>query len=163
MGGLVIPVFIPELGCHGRCIFCDQHRISGQGEIPAPSDVRAIIECHLATWDPEEKDTAEVAFFGGTFTNLPISEQQRYLDAVKPYIDAGRVSGVRVSTRPDAIDSAGVELLARGHVWLVELGAQSLDDGVLAATGRGYRSGDVINAVQLIHAGGIKAGLQFMP
>ena len=43
----------------------------------------------------------------------------------------GRVAGIRISTRPDAIDREVLDILKRYGVTSVELGAQSMRDEVL--------------------------------
>ena len=47
---------------------------------------------------------AEAAFYGGSFTATPVSLQEELLSAVRPYLRDGRISSIRVSTRPDAVD-----------------------------------------------------------
>ena len=44
-----------------------------------------------------------IAFFGGSFTGMPIAEQNAYLEVVRPYWENGTVSGIQLSTRPDYI------------------------------------------------------------
>ncbi|MCR4400879.1 MAG: radical SAM protein, partial [Syntrophomonadaceae bacterium] len=56
----------------------------------------------------------EVAFYGGSFTALPPAMQRAYLQAVAPLRERGRVTALRVSTRPDAVTRQGLELL-RGY------------------------------------------------
>jgi histone acetyltransferase (RNA polymerase elongator complex component) len=44
----------------------------------------------------------------------------------------------------------------------IELGVPSLDDGVLAESGRGHTAADAIGAARLVRAGGFALGLQMM-
>lgn len=71
-------------------------------------------------------------------------------------------AGVRCSTRPDAVDSERLDLLKAHRVTAVELGAQSMDDGVLRLNRRGHTARDVENAAGLIRAYGFELGLQMM-
>ena len=71
-------------------------------------------------------------------------------------------AGVRCSTRPDAVDSARLDLLKAHRVTAVELGAQSMDDGVLQLNRRGHTARDVENAAALLSAYGFELGLQMM-
>ncbi|MGE5381298.1 MAG: elongator complex protein 3 [Methylocystaceae bacterium] len=160
---MIIPIFLPEMGCPGRCVFCDQRRISGQTEIMPPQAVKQIIDQHLATNPCPDQAEVEVAFFGGTFTALPLSAQEKYLEQVKPYIASGKVKQIRISTRPDRITGDDLEILSHYGVWLVELGIQSLDDQVLEQVGRGYGRFQVEKAVKEILDQGLQFGAQLMP
>jgi len=82
------------------------------------------------------------------------------LEAAAPYID--RFQGIRISTRPDAIDAEVLELLKAYRVSAIELGAQSMSDEVLALNERGHTADDVRNAARLIKEHGFALGLQMM-
>lgn len=150
-----IPIFIPEMACPFRCIYCNQHLISGQQRMPSDEEIRHTIEAHLATI--EAGAHVEIGFFGGTFTGLPLCEQERLLRLVQPY-----GLPVRLSTRPDYISEPVVELLSRYGVRTVELGVQSLDAEVLQMVHRGYGPEAVEKAAQLIQAHGMEVGMQMM-
>ena len=104
----------------------------------------------------------ELAFYGGSFTAMPAEEQERLLDAALPFLSSGLLSGIRVSTRPDAIDNAAIDRLARYGVGTVELGAQSMRDTVLDAAGRGHTSEDTRRAARLLKSHGFSLILQMM-
>jgi histone acetyltransferase (RNA polymerase elongator complex component) len=53
-------------------------------------------------------------------------------------------------------------LLKRHGVTTVELGAQSMDDGVLKMSGRGHTVADILEASEKIRSAGIRLGLQMM-
>lgn len=156
-----IPVFIPMQACPFRCIFCDQEKISGHVKIPTFEEVSQIVEKHLATI-PTENSIIELGFFGGTFTGLPLHQQETYLNAAKPYLESGKISGIRLSTRPDFIDEEILGLLKKHHVKTIELGAQSMNDEVLKKSGRGHSVADTITAAGLIVKNGFRLGLQMM-
>ena len=82
------------------------------------------------------------------------------LDATAPYI--GRFKGIRLSTRPDAVDPEVLDLLKRYKVTSIELGAQSMSDSVLLVNERGHSADDVRIASGLIKAYGFELGLQMM-
>ena len=128
--------------------------------MPDVHDVIGIIERNLATIPTECHK--RVAFFGGSFTCLPENVQNRYIDAVQPYLQSGRIEGIQLSTRPDYIDEQILQNLKEKGVTLIELGAQSLDDGILRRCGRGHTVADVENASRLIRHFGISLGLQMM-
>jgi histone acetyltransferase (RNA polymerase elongator complex component) len=103
-----------------------------------------------------------VGFFGGTFTGLPLPEQEKYLSIVQPFIDQGKIEGIRLSTRPDFIDDEKLGFLKKFRVTTIELGAQSMDDDVLKQSGRGHKSADTKSAAEKIIKSGFRLGLQMM-
>ncbi|ABA88650.1 radical SAM domain iron-sulfur cluster-binding oxidoreductase [Syntrophotalea carbinolica DSM 2380] len=154
----VYPFFIPHQGCKHRCVFCEQHRISGVVSAPAPAQVSQQLDSMLPLCGD-----GEVAFYGGSFTLLDASLQLEYLRCVSPYIAAGRVSGVRISTRPDACGFDVVARLAALGVTTVELGCQSFSARVLEKAARGHGPQAARDAVGLLRDAGIRIGLQLMP
>ena len=52
------------MACPFRCIYCDQHKISGIKTIPIPYDVKAIIEKNLSTISKDNSEI-EIGFFRG--------------------------------------------------------------------------------------------------
>ncbi|MBP3375391.1 MAG: radical SAM protein, partial [Clostridia bacterium] len=130
-----IPIFIPHLGCPNNCVLCNQHTISGHGEFELARARREIDEA-LSTIG--EGVPTEIAFFGGSFTGIDRELMIALLELAEEYVRAGRVSEIRLSTRPDYIDSEILSILSRYSVKTVELGLQSLDDGVLSASRRGH-------------------------
>ncbi|WP_053405296.1 elongator complex protein 3 [Persicobacter sp. CCB-QB2] len=156
-----IPIFIPELACPHQCVFCDQVQISGEEEVPAPEEVPTIIESYLQTMDAGKAEI-EIAFFGGSFTGIPAEQQEAYLSAAHTYLKAGKVHGIRLSTRPDYIDEEILNRLQKFGVTAIELGAQSMDPLVLKRTARGHSIQDVYDAVALIKKYDFELGLQMM-
>jgi len=155
-----IPVFIPEEACPNRCVFCNQHRIAGAECAPSVEEVIAKVVEHLLTI-PDGNDV-EIGFFGGNFTGIPVEEQKAYLASVQPYIESGRVTGIRISTRPDYISRDILLMLKQYHVTTIELGAQSLDEEVLKLAGRGHTAAQVHEASRMIIEHGFNLGLQMM-
>lgn len=154
----IIPIFIPHLGCPHDCVFCNQKRISGSLSPAGPEDVKAAIEKGLAIC----RQPPQAAFYGGSFTAIPEREQISLLEAAYPYLQAGKLSGLRLSTRPDAIDGETLDRLGRYGVSTIELGAQSMVDRVLEQSGRGHRSEDTAKASSMIKERGFKLILQMM-
>lgn len=156
-----IPVFIPEEACPFQCIYCNQRKITGHLSMPSVDEVKNIIESHLSTI-PQQNSHVQLAFFGGTFTGMSYDTQESFLKIVEPYIKKGKISSIRISTRPDYIDENILLLLKKYNVTNIELGAQSLDDKVLLACGRGHSYNDVAKASKLINNYGFTLGLQMM-
>jgi len=158
---MIIPFFIPHSGCPHQCVFCNQKNITGSIEPEDPAAIPGKIVRCLATDDTRQP--VQVAFYGGSFTALPLEMQKTYLEAVRPFIHAGKVRNIRLSTRPDGIGNTILSLLKEYEVTVVELGVQSMVDEVLARSGRGHTSDDTVNAVKLLKKHGFTIGLQLMP
>ena len=156
-----IPIFLPELACPYRCVYCNQFHITGNSDIVEPDDVKDIIDSHLSSFK-EENRFVEVAFFGGNFTGLPVKMQNDYLEVVQPYLDKNLVHGIRCSTRPDYISLQRVKEIKHLGMRNIELGAQSTNDEVLNHCKRGHTYNDIVKASQIILSEDITLGLQMM-
>ena len=149
-----------HVGCPHMCAFCNQHTITGNSQIPHAQDVRRI--CSKALDQIKDPENTEIAFFGGSFTAIDREYMTELLDAAAPFVGDGGFKGIRISTRPDCIDREILSLLKGSGVTAIELGAQSLDDKVLAANDRGHTAQDVYDASRLIREYGFELGLQLM-
>ncbi len=158
---LIIPVFIPLAGCPHRCIYCNQQRITSAVGLPTVEQVEHTVKRYLSTWKAEGR--RELAFYGGTFTALPQSLQEDYLKCARRLVEKGLVDSVRISTRPDCVDSFTAEFLSAMGVETVELGVQSMVDEVLRLSERGHTRADTVNAVRVLRAHNITVGVQIMP
>jgi histone acetyltransferase (RNA polymerase elongator complex component) len=141
-------------------VFCNQQKISGQLFIPEEAEIVSQIETYLAGFPAEAH--IEIGFFGGSFTGVPIREQEHFLRIAQPYLKSGQVHGIRVSTRPDYISESRLDLLKSFGVTTIELGAQSLDEEVLIKSKRGHTIADVEKAAALIISYRFSLGLQMM-
>lgn len=158
----IIPIFVPHVGCKNDCVFCNQKRITGKGTVDVNREyVIRTVEEYRGTLD--EETSAEIAFFGGSFTAIDLNLQEELLKAGKQYKDAGVVQRIRMSTRPDAIDEKILELQKKYSVDIIELGIQSLDDEVLKRSNRGHTNKDSERASRLIREYGFTLGHQVMP
>lgn len=154
----VFPVFLAQAGCPQQCIFCSRWQVAGGTEAAAPQAVAARLAAQLPA-----SGEGEIAFYGGSFTALEPRLQEGYLAAAAPFLAAGRIAGLRVSTRPDAVDVVTARRLAAAGVRTVELGCQSFSDAVLAASGRGHDAAAAARAVAALRDAGLGVGLQLMP
>lgn len=153
-----IALFVAHVGCPNMCSFCNQHIISGKEKTATPEDVREAVRVALE----HGCKGGQLAFFGGSFTAIDRTYMVELLSAAKPFVDDGSISGIRISTRPDAIDDEVLCILSHYGVDAIELGAQSMVDDVLLANRRGHTSEDVRCAAKLIRAHGFELGLQMM-
>lgn len=156
-----IPIFIPHKGCPNNCVFCNQKKISGQLTDVTSEDVKDKIEEYLKYY-LNSKKKIEIAFFGGSFTGIPMDKQIEYLEVANSYVKKGLVDAIRISTRPDYIDGKILDVMKKYNVKTIELGVQSMDDKILALSKRGHTALDVVNASKLIRDYDIELGHQIM-
>ncbi|MFC1666453.1 elongator complex protein 3 [Candidatus Omnitrophota bacterium] len=156
----VIPIFIPHAGCPYRCVYCDQHRISGSVSAPTLKEMHSVIRRNLRTMAEDERK--EVAFFGGTFTFLPDRLQEKYLEAAFSYVKKGIIHGIRMSTHPEAVSDKSMKRFKRKGGCSVELGVQSLDRAVLKKIKRETSLKAVRRASRCIRKAGLELGVQIM-
>ncbi len=154
----IIPVFIPHAGCPHDCVFCNQKKIAGTLIPPEGREISDIIEKALEY----SGENPEVAFYGGSFTAIERPLMLEYLSAAKCFIDEGRLSSIRLSTRPDSVDEEKLCILKEYGVRTIELGTQSMCEDVLKISGRGHTAEDTENAVKLIRKHGFALILQMM-
>ena len=152
----LLPFFLPMLGCPDHCVYCDQRAISGAAAAPEPAQVRQVLDGFVP--DPG----AELAYYGGSFTCLPRRQQEDWLELAAPYIRDGVIGGIRVSTRPDAVDDGVCAFLRQHGVTTVELGVQSFHDAVLAQSGRSCRRAQSEQACRAVRRAGLRLGVQLM-
>jgi len=156
-----ISVFVPHIGCPHRCSFCDQNAITGTITAPTAEDVKnAVFEAvSKEGYNPE---VTELAFFGGSFTAIKKEYMLELLSAGYEFVKREDIAGIRVSTRPDAINEEILDTLKAYGVTAIELGCQSLDDNVLRLNHRGHTAKQVEIASKLIKEKGFSLGLQMM-
>ena len=156
-----ISIFVPHIGCPNKCSFCNQRYITGTCKAPNACDVEqaVITAVKSKNYNPE---TTQIAFFGGSFTAINRSYMISLLETASSFVKIGLVNGIRISTRPDAINEEILELLKQYDVIAIELGAQSFNDHVLRMNNRGHTSRDIEKASNLIKQYGFELGLQIM-
>lgn len=109
-------------------------------------------------------DSCEIAFFGGSFTGIDRGLMCALLDAAARCIEDsdGVVGSIRLSTRPDYVDEEILAILHRYPVKTVELGLQSMDDGVLTLCRRGHTAAQASEACLAVKAAGFDLVGQMM-
>ena len=158
---LIIPIFLSNLGCRERCLFCNQ-TAAAEG-LPSPSSVRIFIEASLAGIPHDKKNREkQVAFYGGSFTAIHRDDQVRYLKEVQPFLASCLIDSIRISTRPDALDEETLRPLKEHGVKTIEVGAQSMIDEVLTLANRGHSARDTVDAVFRLKNRDFEVGVQLM-
>lgn len=162
---VIIPIFVPQVGCPHDCVFCDQNKITGQDKMQTNKIngdfVRATVNEYLKTID-RENTSLEISFFGGTFTGIDIRLQKELLSVAKEFKDSKTIDYIRLSTRPDYINHYILNHLKNFDVDIIELGVQSFDEQVLEISKRGYKKESIYNASRLIKEFGFTLGHQLM-
>lgn len=153
-----IALFVANAGCPYRCTFCNQFTITGEPETAKPEDVAPAVRTALRSGTRH----AQLAFFGGSFTAIPRDYMLSLLEAARPFVEDGSVTGIRISTRPDCIDDEILDILQEYGTEAIELGAQSMSDSVLRLNRRGHTAEDVERASGKIRSRGLELGLQMM-
>ncbi|NTW71996.1 MAG: radical SAM protein [Eubacteriaceae bacterium] len=157
----IIPIFIPHAGCPHDCIFCNQKKISGSVKTPTSMEIDKLITDYLEHGKIQGNNFL-VAFYGGSFTAVDRNLQIEMLEIANKYLEDKKISGIRVSTRPDYLKEDDVKLLKKYNVTHVEIGIQSTDKTVLENTKRYYDLDTVKAGVRNLTEQGIEYGFQIM-
>ena len=178
--------------CPGECIFCPEVAGFPKSYLPdEPGAQRAALSrfdpfkqttARLRAFENvgHATDKIELLILGATWSAYPHKYQewfiQRMLDALNgaesaSLADAQKINetaahrdvGLVIETRPDNITMAEVQRLRWLGVTKVQLGAQSLDDKILALNKRGHDVEQTRRAVRLLRLAGFKLHLHWMP
>lgn len=159
---MIIPFFIMNRGCPHRCLFCNEQLTAGErpDRVTEPAFTETVRQYLAAAG--HKRRPIQIAFYGGTFTGMDRREQRRLLEMAMPFLSEGIIDSVRISTRPDEIDSERLAFLKTFGVSTVEIGTQSLDDEVLLHSRRGHTAADTVRAVTLLREGQFATGIHLM-
>lgn len=159
---LVIPIFIMNRGCPEKCTYCNEKIAAGDYPQMISKDLfNAEVESYLR-WNKDKLRSAQIAFYGGSFTGLAPDYQNQLLSWAGDYIRRGLIESIRISTRPDLIDEDVLVFLKKHGVQTVEIGAQSFDDRVLKSVNRSHDAAATTKAVLLLKSHGFQTGLHLM-
>ncbi len=191
-GVATVTVLTEPHPCPGRCIFCPTDvkmpksyladepgaQRAEQNAFDPYRQVAARLEALETNGHPTDK--VELLILGGTWSSYAAEYQewfvQRALDAIhgRPSTSlaaaqniaahaARRNVGLVIETRPDWVSPQEVLHLRSLGVTKVQLGAQSLNDQILAQNRRGHTVDDTRRAVGLLRRAGFKIVLHWMP
>lgn len=145
------------------CVFCNQRSISGKTCFEREG-VRREIENALATIPCDCE--VEIAYFGGSFTGIDRELMIYLLDTAESFVNRddgyARVTGIRMSTRPDYISGEILDILSNYTISAIELGLQSMDDEVLFLSKRGHTAEQAETACKMIVSRGYQLVGQMM-
>jgi len=138
-----------------------EHVISGLAALAKKISTGAI-DSEPRYREPGPDSGSQVAFYGGSFTALPVEHQNMLLEAAQPFLRLDSNNSIRISTRPDCIDETTLDRLKSFGVATIEIGAQSMCDDVLRLSRRGHTAGDVKRSSKMIKDEGFSLVLQMM-
>lgn len=159
---MIVPIFLMNRGCPHRCVYCNTRQIAGKTEEPLSEEHLRQTVASYTGQRKRQGDPAELAFYGGNFTGMTEEDQVRLLEMTDALIRDGLIRQVRIATRPDDLPPITLDLLARHRVGVIEIGAQSMMDDVLARSRRGHTAEDVADAVRRAKERGFTVGLHLM-
>ncbi len=156
---LIIPIFIPHLGCKFKCSFCNQNAVSGK-EMPQQDDIEKTVDSYLS-WSKKRKIT-ELSFFGGSFTDIPKKFMDFYIEKGRNLVEEKKIDRLRCSTRPDAISREISDLLKNNYFHTIELGVQTFSETLLKKMNRPTPIKSIETALNLLRRNGLKVVFQLM-
>jgi len=149
---MILPVFLPHLGCSEKCTYCDQRFITNLKE----SSLGSIIDQTLN----KHKGPYEVGIFGGNVFGIKPAELRKLFLRFKPYRD--RITNFRISTKPVPLNNEINDILKSNGVSIIELGIPTFNDRILAKLNRRHSAADLIKAFDVLTGEGFNVALQFM-
>ncbi len=191
-GVTTVTVLTKPYPCPGKCIFCPTDVRMPKSYLPdEPGAARAFqndfdpylqVQTRLASYhaNGHPTDKIELLILGGTWSAYRRDYQEwfvkRCFDAMNGFdspalADAQRANetaasrnvGLVIETRPDEVTRSEIAWLRYLGVTKVQMGAQSLDDAILALNQRGHTAADTLQATALLRAAGFKVVLHWMP
>ena len=191
-GVSVVTVLTKPYPCPGKCIFCPTDVRMPKSYLPdEPGAMRGLqhdfdpyeqvsarMQQLRAVGHPTDK--IELLILGGTWSAYRKDYQEWFIrrcyDAMNGVESATlseaqarnetarhRNVGLAIETRPDHVDGKELAWLRYLGVTKVQMGVQSLDDGILEMNKRGHTVAETHQAVAMLRAAGFKIVLHWMP
>jgi histone acetyltransferase (RNA polymerase elongator complex component) len=158
----IIPVFIPHAGCPHQCAFCNQRVITGNtNALPSAETVTLQIQRFLK-FKKTYHTPVQISFYGGNFLGLEEEALHQLLNTATAFVETGEADSIRFSTRPDAIKPHSLRIIQPFPIKTIEIGVQSMDDGVLKLSRRGHTALDTEIACRILRKFGYEIGMQMM-
>jgi len=187
-----VAVMTLPMKCPGHCIYCPTFSATPQSYTPgSPAvlrarrcdyDARGQISLRLKILSEmgHPTDKIELIVMGGTFLACPEDYQYHFIkgcfDALNGEESATleeakrlnetarhRCTGLCIETRPDWCQQEQIDRMLEFGTTRVELGVQTLDDGIYKLVRRGHKVEDVIKATKLLREHGFKVHYHWMP
>ncbi len=158
----IIPVFLPYMGCSGKCIYCNQSVITSTPDTESEFE-KQLIQAEKNVY--KAQTTFLIGFYGGTFLQIRghhFSKIILFLNKISKY---KKFQGIRFSTTPESVckNLSRVLFLKKFNLNLVELGVQTFNEHILKKIGRKTKEEDILNSVKSLGTNGINWAYQVMP
>ncbi len=150
---MILPVFLPHLGCGQRCIYCNQDHITNRAQ-------RGGIEPYLASLFGPVDTPVEIALYGGNVLGLDAPQLERLFVHFEPYRE--KIESIRLSARPGRLAGQISGILREHGVRTIELGSPTFNDRILGLLQRGHTKEDLISTYRFLRDEGFQVGLQVM-
>jgi elongator complex protein 3 len=191
-GVTTVTVLTKPYPCPGECVFCPTDARMPKSYLPDEPGARRALQHGFDPFEQtaarvaaleaigHPTDKIELLILGGTWSayreDYQVQFIQRCLDALNGFASSSldeaqsanaaaprRNVGLVIETRPDHVTPKELRRLRRLGVTKVQMGAQSLDDRILALNRRGHTVDGTRRAVSLLRAAGLKIVLHWMP
>jgi histone acetyltransferase (RNA polymerase elongator complex component) len=149
---MIVPIFLPHLGCQDRCIYCDQDIITDIGG----EDLQTRIDQVLA----RQKGSFEVGLYGGNIFGLKPEAIKRLFSYFESYTSV--ITNFRISTKPVPLDHETITILKENRVTIIELGMPTFNDQILKLLNRQHTAADLQNSFSILEGEGFQVALQVM-
>ena len=134
--------------CASKCPYCDFNSYVAEGQ-PVDRYLDALErEMELTARQFPPAPLRSVFVGGGTPTVLSPKQLTRLLEAVRRHFPLEPDAEITVEANPGSADPAKLEALRAGGANRISFGAQSFDDGLLAAIGRDHTARDIAISVR---------------
>jgi histone acetyltransferase (RNA polymerase elongator complex component) len=149
---MIVPVFLPHLGCRDRCIYCDQNIITDIRE----ENLRDRIRESFAT----RQGPFEVGLYGGNIFGLKPEALKRLFSFFDSHQAA--ITNFRISTQPVPLNDRIIGILKENRVTTIELGIPTFNDQILELLNRKHTAADLKNAFRVLTGERFQVALQVM-
>ena len=187
-----LAVMTSPASCPGQCLYCPTYTDAPQSYTPeSPAvlrarscgyDARQQVELRLRLFAEmgHPTDKVELIIMGGTFLAQGVDYQYRFirecydglngvtsatLEEAKKINETAthRCTGLCIETRPDWCRQGEIARMLEFGTTRVELGVQTLDEGIYRLVRRGHGVADVVGATALLREHAFKVHYHWMP
>jgi putative oxygen-independent coproporphyrinogen III oxidase len=155
---LPLALYVHMPWCVRKCPYCDFNSHRAPSVLPAERYVDALLEdldYDISQGALGGRELISVFMGGGTPSLFAPREVQRLLDGVHARVGCSTDLEVTLEANPGTIERGAFRDYRLAGVNRVSLGVQSFSDAALSRLGRIHSSGDVLAAVEELHAAGM--------
>ena len=149
---MILPIFLPHLGCNEKCIYCDQQFITDLRDTDLNAVIAKTLNAHEGLY--------EVGLFGGNIFGIKPDQLRRLFSCFEEYRD--RITNFRISTKPVPLNYEILDILKANKVTVVELGGPTFNNIILSKLNRRHSAEDLITTYKALTDEGFHVALQFM-